>query len=67
MKLKELLSELSKYDPETSEVWIEVFDENSPAYEDNYDFSIDAMALRDEDGKTYGHFIQLSLINDNKN
>ena len=67
MQLKELLSELSKYDPETSEVWIEVFDENSPAHEDNYDFSIDAMALRDEDGKTYGHFIQLSLINDNKN
>lgn len=63
MQLKKLLSELSKYDPETSEVWIEVFDDNAPVYEDNYDFSMDVTEFRDANEKVYGHFIQLSLIN----
>lgn len=63
MQLKKLLSELSKYDPETSEVWIEVFDDNAPVYEDNYDFSVDVTEFYDENDVVYGHFIQLQLIN----
>ena len=60
MKLIELKEQLFAF-PEDSEVVIEVFDENAPANEDLYDFTVDHVTIR-EDGEIKSYEIRLCLI-----
>jgi len=43
MLLKKLLDELKDFDPERTEVVLEVYDENAPAHEDLYEFYVDSI------------------------
>lgn len=63
MKLIELKELLSVF-PDDSEVVIEVFDENSPANEDLYDFYIDHVTIREE-GEIQAYEIRLCLNKNN--